>query len=170
LAPASTVRAESEDWEVGDANVFRSGCAYDAGDPAGYRSGVARVGDAAGGSALAVKVYELPPGESVCPYHYEYEEEWLVVLDGEVALRTPDGERPLGRGEVVCFPPGPAGAHKLTGRGEAAGRVLMFSSAAKPAVAVYPDSDKIGVWPGNEADTVILRRADGRVAYFDGEA
>ena len=26
-------------------------------------------------------LYELPPGQSICPYHYEYpEEEWLVVV------------------------------------------------------------------------------------------
>jgi hypothetical protein len=46
---------------------------------------------------------------------------------------------------------------------------MMFSSAREPAVAVYPDSDKIGVWPGNSADEVMLRRADGGVDYWDGE-
>ncbi len=46
----------------------------------------------------------------------------------------------------------------------------MFSSAREPSVAVYPDSDKIGVWPGNEADKVMLHRADGNVDYYDGEA
>jgi hypothetical protein len=33
----------------------------------------------------------------------------------------------------------------------------------------YPDSDKIGVWPGNDPDNVMLRRADGDVDYWDGE-
>jgi uncharacterized cupin superfamily protein len=102
-------------------------------------------------------------------YQYEYEEEWLVVLDGSVTLRTPASERQLERGEVVCFSPGPAGAHKVTNRGGEAARIMMFSSAREPAVAVYPDSDKIGVWPGNPADEVMLRRADGHVAYWDGE-
>jgi len=46
---------------------------------------------------------------------------------------------------------------------------MMFSNAREPAVAVYPDSDKIGVWPGNPDDKVILRRADGNVDYWDGE-
>ncbi len=45
----------------------------------------------------------------------------------------------------------------------------MFSSARVPAVAVYPDSGKIGLWPGNLEDTVMLRRADGDVDYWDGE-
>jgi uncharacterized cupin superfamily protein len=151
------------------ANVFGEDCEFDETDPEGYRSGVARVGQAAGGEAVTVKVYELPAGESVCPYHYEYEEEWLVVLEGAVVLRTPEGEEELGRGEMVCFPAGPAGAHKVTNRGEAAARVMMFSSAREPAVAVYPDSDKIGVWPGNPDDKVMLRRADGNIGYWEGE-
>lgn len=69
---------------LGDANIYGARFEYDPEDPDGYRSGIARVGQAAGGEALAVKLYEIPPGESLCPYHYEYEEEWLVVLDGAV--------------------------------------------------------------------------------------
>jgi uncharacterized cupin superfamily protein len=151
------------------ANVFSAKCDYEETDPEGYGSGAARVGEAVGGAALAVKVYELPAGQSICPYHYEYEEEWLLVLEGDVEVRTPEGEETLTRGEIVCFPPGPQGAHKTTNRGETMARIAMFSSASEPAVAVYPDSDKIGVWPGNAADEVMLRRADGGVDYWDGE-
>ena len=151
------------------ANVLSIDCVYDETDPDGYHSGLADVSQAVGGKALAAKVYELPAGESVCPYHYEYEEEWLLVLEGAVLVRTPEGEKELALGEMACFPPGPAGAHKVTNRGEPVARVVMFSSAREPAVAVYPDSDKIGVWPGNSDDKVMLRRADGNVDYWDGE-
>jgi uncharacterized cupin superfamily protein len=151
-------------------NVFDSGCEYDPDDPDGYRSGVAHVGREAGGSANTVKLFETPPGQSICPYHYEYEEEWLLVLAGEPMLRGPDGERQLRTGDLVCFPVGPAGAHKVTNDGGTTTRVLMWSSSREPAVAVYPDSDKIGVWPGNDADTVLLRRTDGARDYYDGES
>jgi hypothetical protein len=57
----------------------------------------------------------------------------------------------------------------LTNRAEQPARLIMFSSSREPAVAVYPDSDKIGVWPGDNGDTVMLRRGDGRVPYYDGE-
>jgi uncharacterized cupin superfamily protein len=154
---------------VRHANVFGTPCKYEETDPQGYRSGAASIGEDVGGDALNVKVYELPPGESVCPYHYEYEEEWLLVLDGAVVVRDVNGEQELERGELVCFAPGPRGAHKATNRGAASARVLMFSSAREPAVAVYPDSNKIGVWPGNPDDKVMLRRADGAVDYWDGE-
>jgi uncharacterized cupin superfamily protein len=150
-------------------NVFSAEFEYDPEDPDGYKAAGARVGREAGGRELAVNLYEIPRGQSLCPYHYEYVEEWLLVLDGDLALRVPAGEEPVGRGDLVCFPAGPEGGHKLTNRGEATARILMFSSAREPSVSVYPDSDKIGVWPGNEADTVMLRRADGHVGYWEGE-
>lgn len=151
------------------ANALTDPCTYEPSDPPGYRSALADVGKAAGGKALAVKVFELPPGQSVCPYHYEYEEEWAVLLTGSLLLRGPAGEEPLAVGAVVCFPPGPDGAHKLTNHTTSAARVLMFSSAREPAVAVYPDSNKLGVWPGNSEDHVMLHRADGQVDYWEGE-
>lgn len=142
---------------------------YDPSDPDGYRCGQVHVTKAIGAQALAVKVFEIPPGQSLCPYHYEYEEEWLVVLDGAVGVRTPEGEEPLTRGEIVSFPVGPSGAHKVSNSSDASARVVMFSSAREPSVAVYPDSDKIGVWPGNPDDTVMLHRSHGAVEYYDGE-
>jgi hypothetical protein len=45
----------------------------------------------------------------------------------------------------------------------------MFSTVKHPAVTVYPDSDKIGVYTGGDrSDDVIVRRSSG-VGYFDGE-
>jgi uncharacterized cupin superfamily protein len=116
------------------------------------------VGRALGSTETAMYVYDLSPGQAQCPYHYEYNEEWLLVVDGTIVLRGPDGERTLERGDLVCFPAGPAGAHKLMNRSETPARTLMFSSARVPAVSVYPDSDKIGVWPGDEENDLVFRR------------
>ena len=44
----------------------------------------------------------------------------------------------------------------------------MFSSSREPAVSVYPDSDKIGVFPGNEADELIVKRSTA-VPWAEGE-
>jgi uncharacterized cupin superfamily protein len=151
-------------------NLFSDEYTLDGGEPDGFLTRALRVGAELGAQALAVKAFELPPGQAVCPYHYEYEEEWLIVLDGSVQLRSPAGEEQLVAGDVVCFPPGPQGAHAVRNGGETSARVLMFSSAREPAVAVYPDSDKIGVWPGNEEDQVMLRRSDGELDYWDGES
>jgi uncharacterized cupin superfamily protein len=151
------------------ANVLNDRFEYDDSDPDGYHSGVAPVGKSAGGENLAVKAFELPPGQSVCPYHYEYVEEWLLVLEGTVLVRTPGGEHELRQGDLVSFAAGPSGAHKATNHGEQTARILMFSSAHEPAVAVYPDSDKIGVWTPGGADNAMLHRKDGDVEYYDGE-
>jgi uncharacterized cupin superfamily protein len=142
---------------------------YDSSDPEGYRSAATHLTKLLGARELAVKAFEVPPGESLCPYHYEYVEEWLIVLEGSVVIRTPDGEEAASAGTAVCFPAGPDGAHKLTNRGDAPARVVMFSSAREPSVSVYPDSDKIGIWPGTEDDVLMVRRADAHVDYYDGE-
>jgi uncharacterized cupin superfamily protein len=152
------------------ANLFGAEFQYDESDPEGYRSGVARVGAIAGGRANTVKLFEIPPGQSICPYHYEYEEEWLAVLEGRVILRTPQGEESLERGALVCFPAGPAGAHKVTNRDARTATTMMWSSSREPAMAVYPDSDKIGVWAGEPADELMVRRGDAAIDYWDGEA
>jgi uncharacterized cupin superfamily protein len=150
-------------------NLYDGALEEDPGEPAGYCRRWQRFGPRLGASLLGMSVYELGPGESVCPYHYEYDEEWLLVLTGRPVLRDPDGEQELEAGDVVCFRIGPEGAHQVFNRAREPLRIAMLSTKSEPAVAVYPDSDKIGVWPGNPDDNVMLRRRDGAVAYFDGE-
>jgi uncharacterized cupin superfamily protein len=67
----------------------------------------------------------------------------LVVLDGEMTMKTEEGERPVGRGEVVIFPVGPAGAHGFRNDGDAACRYLMASSWQSPEVCEYPELGRI---------------------------
>lgn len=150
-------------------NLFAAEPEYEADDPDGYGAGFARLGSELGAALLGATIYELPPGQSNCPYHYEYgNEEWLIVLDGRPTLRHPEGEAELDPWDVVCFPVGPEGAHKVTNRTDAPVRFLMLSTKDEPSVAVYPDSDKIGVWPGDQRDHVLVRRESG-VDYWDRE-
>ena len=69
----------------------------------------------------------------------------------------------------MCFRQGPAGAHLIRNDTDEPVRVLIASTKADPAVAVYPDSDKVGIWPGNEADPPFLVRRESAVDYWDGE-
>jgi uncharacterized cupin superfamily protein len=121
-----------------------------------------------GSSDVNMFVYDLDPGRSSSPYHYEYEEEWLLVVEGTLVVRVPGGERTLERGDLVRFPPGPEGAHKVMNRSNSPARTLLFSSSTVPAVSVYPDSDKIGIWSGNEPDELIFKRATA-VPWSEGE-
>ena len=137
----------------------------DVADPAGYQARMARFGPVIGAEQLGASVYDLDPGNSVCPYHYEHpEEEWLLVWAGSPTLRDPDGEHELAPGDLVCFPEGPDGAHKVTNRTEGPVRIVMFSTKAKTAMVVYPDSNKVGIWPLGK-----LFRIDDAVDYWDGE-
>jgi uncharacterized cupin superfamily protein len=142
---------------------------YDEHDPPGFRSGMFRVGPEVGAEQTGASVYELPPGEAICPYHYEFaEEEWLLVLEGRPSVRTPEATEQLDPLELVFFPRGPAGAHQVRNDTDAAVRVLMFSTVIYPAVTAYPDSGKVGVWTGDKQEDLIVERASA-VDYFHGE-
>jgi uncharacterized cupin superfamily protein len=150
-------------------NIATAECRYDAGDPEGFRSGMARLGPGLGAHGTGMSVYELPPGQAICPYHYEYgEEEWLLVLEGRPTLRHPRGSDWLAPMDVAFFPTGPDGAHEVRNETDETARVAMFSTVVIPAATVYPDSDKIGIWTGNEADDAMVPRS-ANVPYFHGE-
>ena len=149
-------------------NVFEAEPQYDEADPQGYRGAIKHLGRELGSDELSLNLCEIPAGESLCPYHYEYVEEWLLILDGSVTLRAPEGEEELRRGDLVRFPAGPDGAHKLTNRTEAPVRLIMFSSSREPSVAVYPDSDKVGVWTPT-GDKWMFHGAEASVDYYEGE-
>jgi uncharacterized cupin superfamily protein len=156
---------------VDGVNLFEVEVGRDDGDPPGYDTGYVRLAEKLGATKLGGTVYEFPTGQSICPYHYEYgNEEWLIVLTGRPTLRTPEGERELVPGETVCFPEGPAGAHKVTNAGEETARVLMLSTKRSPDAAVYPDSGKMGIWTGNEGEPFRLFKIDSAVDYWDGES
>ena len=46
---------------------------------------------------------------------------------------------------------------------------MIVSTYERPAVAVFPDSDKLGVWPDGEGDMHMSPR-DSNVDYWTGEA
>ena len=151
-------------------NISDPEFSYDPEDPEGYKAGMFRFGRQLGAEQTGTSVYELPPGQSVCPYHYEYaEEEWLMVLSGCPSLRTPDGTSQLEAMDVVFFPKGPAGAHKVTNETADPVRVMMWSQIVNPSATAYPDSDKVGIWTGIKEENLMTTRSS-QVGYYHGEA
>jgi uncharacterized cupin superfamily protein len=147
-------------------NLFDVGVQKDEGDPDGYNASYARVGPLVGGEKLGLSIYQLPSGESICPYHYETgEEEWLIVLAGNPTLRTPEGEQELRPWDTAFFPASAEGAHKVTNRGDELVRVAIWSNRVEPHVSVYPDSDKLLASPPGK-----LFRIGDEVDYWEGEA
>jgi uncharacterized cupin superfamily protein len=126
------------------------------------------VGRAVGSTETVMFIDDLAPGQAT-RYHYEFVEEWLLVVDGTVVVRDPEGEHTLERGDLVRFPAGPDGAHRLMNRSESPVRTLMFSKAGTPpAVVVYPDSDTIGVFFPDEANDTVYKRSSA-VPWADGD-
>ena len=115
-------------------NIANPTFEYDQDDPAGFKAGMARVGPSLGAKTTGTSVYELPAGETLCPYHYEYgEEEWLLVLEGRPTVRHPDGTDQLDQWDLVFFPSGPDGAHRVQNDRDETVRILMYSSVTTPA-------------------------------------
>ncbi len=137
--------------------------------PAGFRNRLAMLGPLLGAERLGASVVAFDPGEGTAPYHCEYgREEWVLVLAGTPSLRHPSGADQLAAGDVVCFPHGPAGAHRLTNPGDDTARVLFLSTKEIPSNVFYPDSGKWLLRNGVPGESVMLRAADA-VEYWDGE-
>ena len=135
--------------------------------PDGWKSHYKRLGV----GKLGLGLYELPPGQTQCPYHFHHgNDETLVVLSGRPSLRTPDGERALEPGEVAHFPTGPAGAHQLVNRTDEPARYLIAAVHVSPEVVEYPDSGKVAAMARTDGRPLwTMHRTDDAVDYFDGE-
>ena len=137
--------------------------------PEGHAFSGRSLSEDVGSKLTGLAVYELPPGQKSWPYHFEVvEEEWLLVIAGEVVLRTPEGERTLRAGDVACFPAGARGAHAVRNDSDAVARYAMPSSQPKHGDAcVYPDSGTFVI----HADGFSHRgRLGDAVPYWEGEA
>ena len=119
-------------------------------------------------TSTGMGVYEIAPGNSSWPYHFETtQEEWLIVVEGELTLRTPTGETVLRAGDVTRFPAGAAGAHAIRNHTDAPVRYVMPSTNPRyGGAAVYPDSGNVHVFgPGFDH----RGRLGEPIGYWDGE-
>jgi uncharacterized cupin superfamily protein len=141
-------------------------------DQPGFAHRRARLGRQAGSVHLGASLYELDPGQAVCPYHWHAaEEEMLVVVSGRASLRTPQGWRELDAGEVFAFTTGVEGAHQVANRSPEPVRVLLLSESKDPEVCGYPDSRKVmaDAFLGSPDEVSHMWRVEDAVDYYEGE-
>jgi uncharacterized cupin superfamily protein len=113
-----------------------------------------------GSQRLGASVVELASGTLSSPYHFHHSnEELLIVLSGTPELRTPDGLRELQPGEVVSFPRGPDGTHRLRNASSAQPcRLLFISELNLPDIVSYPDT----------GTTLVVTAPTDRLAFPSG--
>jgi uncharacterized cupin superfamily protein len=138
-------------------------------DRAGWRSKDAWVGERIGAELIGGSMYELEPGDRLWPYHTHHaNEEWCLVVRGEPTLRTPEGERALRDGDVVCFRRGKDGAHQISNRTDLPIRILMLSTLLAPDIVEYLDTGKIGA-RSVAGERIMLGRPGPELDYWEGE-
>ena len=138
-------------------------------DREGWRVTGGNVGEQIGGEMIGAGLYQLEPGNKLWPYHTHHaNEEWLLVVRGRPALRTPEGDRQLDEGDVVCFPRGQAGAHQVWNGTDSSIRVLMLSTKIAPEIVEYLDTGKVGA--SNVAgERIMFGRPGPELDYWEGE-
>lgn len=146
--------------------------------PEGGGFGHKRLSAAAGGDKLGCSLYILAPGRKSWPYHYHTaNEEAIFVLQGRGTLRLAGEETDINEGDYVALPVGEAGAHRICNSSDDELRYLCFSTMIEPEIAVYPDSNMVGLFAGappggNEEDATLKKylQADAEVDYWEKEA
>jgi len=111
-------------------------------------------------SKVGINLTTLAPGkESSMRHFHTRQEEFVFVLEGEVVLRTDEGEQTLGAGACAGFPAGSRNGHQLVNRSDRPARYLEIGTTEAGDTAEYPDVDlAYGTAPDGSP---IYRRKDG---------
>jgi uncharacterized cupin superfamily protein len=111
-----------------------------------------RLARSAGLTAFGVNLSRIPPGVWSSQRHWHsHEDEFVMVLEGELTLITDDGEERLGRGDCAAFKAGePNGHHLINRSGREAVVLEVGNSVPAQDRCDYPDIDMVAE-PGVEA-------------------
>jgi uncharacterized cupin superfamily protein len=115
------------------------------------------LGDALGMTKIGINRTTLPPGKesSMCHWH-THEDEFVFVLEGEVVLRTGEGEQVLVAGCCAGFPARSGNGHQLINRSDRAAVYLEISNRDAEDSVYYTDPD---------VDMIVVQ---GKMARRDG--
>ena len=93
-----------------------------------------------------------------------------IKVNGEKMTSSGQDSHPLLTGSPLCVIKllAEEGAHKLTNTSDSKPLVYLdFATTADMDVAVYPDSNKVGIWAGTALREVF--RLEDNVGYYDRE-
>ena len=101
-----------------------------------------RLGDLAGLTQFGVNIVTLEPGSVASLRHWHLnEDEFGMVLEGELILVEDEGETVMRPGECAAWKAGVANGHRFVNRSDAPARFLIVGSKATEEVATYSDVD-----------------------------
>lgn len=99
-----------------------------------------RVGDAGGLTQFGANIIILEPGAAASIRHWHVQEdEFLIVLSGELTLVEDEGETPMLPGDCAAFPAGVPNAHHMVNRSDAEARFIVVGTRTQGETAHYPD-------------------------------
>ena len=100
------------------------------------------VGNAAGLTQIGVNRAVLPPGGRTALRHWhEAEDEFVIVVSGEVVLRDDQGEGVLRVGDCAGFRAGEANGHAIENRSDEPVVIFEIGSRSPDGTVHYPDDD-----------------------------
>ncbi len=101
-----------------------------------------RLGDAGGLAQFGVNLVTLEPGALASLRHWHLkEDEFAIVLEGELFLIENDGETPMRPGDCAAWKAGVANGHHFVNRSDQPARFLVIGSKIADEVASYSDVD-----------------------------
>jgi|SRR5947207_431493 len=131
------------------------------------------IAERVGAKKLGYNLTVCPPGKTVCPFHnHRVNEEMFFILEGEGLLRFGDQEYRLRKHDVIACPPGGREvAHQIVNTGSVDLKYLALSTMDPAEIAEYPDSDKVGVYVGQQGnrDLRLMFKVAQNVDYWEGE-
>ena len=101
-----------------------------------------RIGDAVGLTQFGVNITRIKPSSASALRHWHHnEDEFVFVLEGELALVEDEGEVTLKAGEAAGFKAGVPNGHHLINKSERDAVYLEIGTRAPSERAEYPDVD-----------------------------
>jgi len=103
--------------------------------------------DPLGLTNFGVNLVHMPPGsESALRHWHTREDEFVIVIEGELTLLTNAGETILGPGMAAGFPAGKADGHCLVNRSGRDAVYLEVGDRRAGDEVTYPDVDLAAIW------------------------
>ncbi len=122
--------------------------------------------DAGGLTQFGCYLETLPPGAVSSDRHWHSaEDEFLLLLSGEVTVIDTFGAHPLRPGDAVCWPHGEANAHRLENHSDQPCRYVILGSRVEGDICHYPDLGRRLIntpetWSVVADDGTVLRGGD----------